>query len=100
MGKIEYMIVDLMEENGGVLESAKAIEAGISKAQLYSFLEKSDLTKAGQGLYTDNKKWVDGMYLLQLRFPKIVYSFETALYLHDLSEMEPMPLTCPCAGKI
>lgn len=35
----------------------------------------------------------DELYLLQAQFPRAVFSHEAALYLHDLSEYEPIPLT-------
>ena len=33
------------------------------------------------------------MALLQKRFPKVVFSHESALYLHDLTDREPMPIS-------
>lgn len=35
----------------------------------------------------------DELYLLQARYPKVVFSHETALYLHDMAEREPVPIT-------
>ena len=40
-------------------------------------------------IYLSPTAWADEMYLLQAQIPKAVYSHETALYLHDLAEMEP-----------
>ena len=34
----------------------------------------------------------DELYLLQARYPKVVFSHETALYLHDMAEREPVPI--------
>ncbi len=33
------------------------------------------------------------MALLQKRFPKAVFSHDSALYLHDLTDREPMPIS-------
>lgn len=39
------------------------------------------------------------MYLIGTQFPKAIFSHETALYLHDLAEKEPMPLTVTVPAK-
>ena len=34
--------------------------------------------------------WVDAMYLLHLRFSQVVFSDDTALFFHDLTDREPL----------
>ena len=36
---------------------------------------------------------LDGMYLLHLRCPQAVFSHDTALFLHDLTDREPLAYT-------
>jgi len=83
----------------GILKTSEALRAGFSKTQVYDFIGKNDFQKVSQGIYLAQNAWADEMYLLQLRFPKAVFSYETALYLHDLSEMEPMPLSVTVPAK-
>ena len=49
--------------------------------------------------YLSPAAWADEMYLLQAQIPKAIYSHETALYLHDLAEMEPTPLTVTVSSQ-
>ena len=93
----EYMsskvLNQLLQDNKGILRSADAAAAGISKDCLYRFIKENNLEKAAHGIYLAPDSIVDSMFLLQSQIPKVIFSHETALYLHDLSEMEPMPLS-------
>lgn len=84
---------NMMEQSNGILKTSEAMDAGFSKFAFYDFVKKSHLEKIAQGIYAMPDVWIDEMYLLQSRFPKVIFSHDTALYLHDMSEMEPMPLT-------
>lgn len=86
------MLEQILEDNLGVLRTADAVAAGISKDSLYRFVEEHELMKVAHGIFVSPDSWVDGFYLLQARFPKAVFSHETALYFHDLAEREPSPL--------
>lgn len=87
--KLEMLLV----ENNGILKTADAVAAGISKDAFYQFVKKAGLEKAAHGIYITQDGLTDEMYLLQAQFPKAVYSHEAALYLHELAEREPVPLT-------
>lgn len=89
----------MLEENNGILKTADVIAAGISKEYFYQYAKKTGLERAAHGVYISPNAWPDEMYLLQAQFPKAVFSHETALYLHDLAEKEPMPLTVTVAAK-
>lgn len=93
------MIEKMLEENNGILKTADVIAAGISKEYFYQYAKKTGLERAAHGVYISPNAWPDEMYLLQAQFPKAVFSHETALYLHDLAEKEPMPLTVTVAAK-
>ena len=83
----------LLAENNGILKTADVVTAGISKETFYNYVKRAGLEKAAHGIYLSPTAWADEMYLLQAQIPKAVYSHETALYLHDLAEMEPTPFT-------
>lgn len=89
----------ILEESNGVIRTADAVAAGISKDYLYRFVKDAGLEKAAHGIFVSPDAFVDEMYLLQLQFPKAIFSHDTALYLHDLAEMEPMPLTVTVPHK-
>lgn len=89
----EKRLENLLLENNGILKTADAVAAGISKDYFYQFVKDAGLEKAAHGIYITMDTLTDEMYLLQAQFPKAVYSHEAALYLHDLTEREPTPLT-------
>lgn len=95
----QSMIEELCEKNNGILKTADVVSAGISKETFYKYVKSAGLEKAAHGVYIAPDAWIDEMYLLQIQIPKVIYSHETALYLHDLAEMEPMPLTVTVPSK-
>lgn len=95
----QNIIEKLLAENNGILKTADVIAAGISKETFYKYAQSAGLEKAAHGIYLSPAAWADEMYLLQAQISKAIYSHETALYLHDLAEMEPMPLTVTVSSK-
>ena len=47
------------------------------------------MERTAPGIYIASDAWEDRLYSIQLRNRKIVFSHETALYLHNLSDREP-----------
>ena len=82
----------LLDENNGVLIASEAIESGIPRNAVYDFVRERGLEKASPGIFVDAGVFPDEFYLLQARYPKVVFSHETALYLHDMAEREPVPI--------
>ena len=80
----------LLESQDGMLRTAQAITAGISKPTFYQFVRVRGLEQVSHGIYLSKNAWVDSMYLLHLRCPQAIFSHETALFVHDLSNREPL----------
>ena len=51
--------------------------------------KEKELEQAAHGVYVSPDAWVDGMYLLHLRCSQGIFSHETALFFHDLTDREP-----------
>ena len=92
-------IEKLLADHNGIVKTADIVAAGISKETFYKYVKETELEKVAHGIYLSPDVWADEMYLLQAQIPKAVYSHETALYLHDLAEMEPTPLTVTVPSK-
>ncbi|MDD3663025.1 MAG: type IV toxin-antitoxin system AbiEi family antitoxin domain-containing protein [Candidatus Pacebacteria bacterium] len=82
-----------MTQNGGVITTAQANEAGISNERMRLFVKSGKLERVAFGIYMLPDEYVDKMYISQLRRPKIIYSHETALFLHDLTDRDPINYT-------
>lgn len=84
---------DLICDGNGVLRTADAVSANITKPMLAKYVRERGLERVGYGIYLAPDAWKDGMYLLQLRCPQAVFSHDTALFLHDLTDREPLAYT-------
>lgn len=89
----ERALNSILDRNGGVLAASDATDADIPKKALYRFIQENELEKASHGVYVSPDEIPDELYLLQHRYPKIVFSHQTALWLHDLAEREPLPIS-------
>ena len=86
-----FDVLDALVRGGnGVLRTADAVAAGITRPVLGNYVRERDLERVGHGLYLAPDAWKDGMYLLHLRCPQAVFSHDTALFLHDLTDREPL----------
>lgn len=86
-----YEKLDRMaDDQDGMLRTAQVVAAGISKPVFYDYVKARGMERVAQGIYLSKDSWVDTMYLLHLRFEQVVFSHETALFFHDLTNREPM----------
>lgn len=83
----------LAEADGGVLKTASVTALGISKTVLAQFVSKNNYERVSLGVYLAPDAWRDDAYLLQLRCPQIVFSHDSALFYHDLTDREPLQFT-------
>lgn len=87
----QYEQMDLLlEQNKGMIQTAQILNLGITKTVFYRYVKERKLEQVAHGIYASTDAWPDGMYLLHLRFGQIVFSHDTALFFHDLTDREPM----------
>jgi len=79
----------LLQENNGFIKTSDATHAGVSKTYFGGYAKDQKLERVAHGLFMSRDAWDDGMYIIQTRYPKAVFSHETALYLLSLAEREP-----------
>lgn len=85
-----FDILDNLLENGnGYLCTSQALEAGVSKPTLAEYVSRRNMERVARGVYLAEDAWPDELYLLCLSNRRIVFSHETALMLHGLTEREP-----------
>lgn len=79
----------LVNENGGLIRTRDAEAAGIPRKYISMMARMGKLERLSRGIYLSPNAFEDRLFRLQLRCSNGVYSHETALYLHDLSDREP-----------
>jgi len=80
----------LMNSNSGMITPKLADAHGIHREYLSEFARQGKLLRVTHGIYITPDMWEDKMLIHQLRKGKMVYSHETALFLHDLTDRDPL----------
>ncbi len=87
------LLEEITAENYGILRLEDAVSSGISKTYALEFVRKMGYEQAARGIYLAPDAWADGMYILQARYKEAIFSHETALYLLDMADREPLQYT-------
>ena len=82
----------LMKERRGYLTMREARENGITNKTMQRMADRGLIERVAYGLYTGVDIFPDPFFVAQYRCPKGVFSNETALFLHDLSDRDPLRL--------
>lgn len=87
----QYEQLDLLlVKSKGMIQTAQLRDLEITKTVFYRYVKDRDLEQVAHGIYASKDAWMDSMYLLHLRFGQIVFSHDTALLFHDLTDREPI----------
>ncbi len=86
-------LADIARDHNGYISSSQATSAGIPRRLLTEAVASGKLVQVDRGLYALPNIWEDELYIMQHRFAKGVYSDETALYLHGMTDRAPFSLT-------
>lgn len=87
--KYNEMIEKLIVEQNGTILTSDLEKNGIPSMYLTLMVRDGDIERVERGVYVSKDKIEDEMYAMQIKYPKIVYSHETALFLHGLSDRTP-----------
>ena len=90
--KQEDIVLSLLENNKGYLTAKTARENGVRNYTLQRMAAKGLIERAAHGLYVGPDILPDPFFVAQYRCPRGVFSHETALFLHDLSDRDPLKL--------
>lgn len=80
-------------QNQGIIQISDIVAEGVSKQYAIKYLQDRGYERVAKGVYLAPDAWKDDLYIISLQYKKIVYSYDTALYLLGLSEREPFCLT-------
>jgi len=83
-------IQEMLAQNNGIITTSQITEANIPRHYLKKMLDMELLTKVDRGIYIKPEMWEDEMYILQYKYSKGIFSHETALYIHGLTDRTPM----------
>ena len=100
--KLDSTILGVMGAQGGMLTAADMRQLGYSRGMLQVYARAGLLERYSCGVYVRPHFMVDDMFYLQRKFPLLIYSHESALYLNDLSERTPFKqsVTIPSSSTL
>ena len=76
-------------ENNGIISASDAGDAGVSRAMLSVLSQDGKIERISKGIYMLPDSIPDKLYILSLCSKNIVFSHETALFLHGITERTP-----------
>lgn len=79
----------LIQKQHGTVLSADLDMNEIPRTYLQMMVAEGKLERVDRGIYVSIDAIEDEMYAMQTKYPKLIYSHETALYLHGLSDRTP-----------
>ncbi len=86
----ENKLNKLIAKKDGLIFTKEVEAEGIPRYYLTLFTKKGKLQRVSRGVYITPNTFDDEMYRLQVINQRIVFSHETALYLHDLTDRDPL----------
>jgi predicted transcriptional regulator of viral defense system len=90
--EVSETIAEILKSNNGTLTAADVRKAGIANKDLQRLAEAGQLERISRGLYISANDMADDYLVAQYRCGRGVYSHETALFFHGLSDRTPLRL--------
>jgi predicted transcriptional regulator of viral defense system len=80
----------LINEHNGIILTKHVTEAGIPRIYLSQLVKDGVLERLERGVYINKDSFDDEMYRLQAKYAYTIFSHDTALFLHDLTDRDPI----------
>lgn len=91
MNQIET-VMNFANQNNGIITTKQVTELGVGRWALQTLQKSEKLYLVQRGVYVTEHGYADDFFLLQDRYPKGIYSHETALYLLGFSDRVPVQM--------
>ena len=86
----EHKIREMIKQNKGIITAKELTDNKIDSWYLTNLVKKRELERVVRGVYFDpNFDNYDELYFFQLQNKACIYSYQTALYLHRLTDRLP-----------
>ena len=92
-------LMELISNRGGRITTSEAELAGFHRMFLKQLTDTGEIFRVSRGVYQLPAFQEDELFDLQNQYPAGIFSFETALYLHSLTERAPFWWTMSFKGN-
>lgn len=89
----------IAQNHGGIIETKIAAEHGISRTILYKLCKEEKIDRIAKGQYILPEELQDELLSISKRSTQIIFSHETALFLHGISDRTPFEHTVTAPSK-
>ncbi len=86
-------IIEIANKNNGIVTASQVTDNHIPRIYLKLMVDKGLLERSCRGVYISPNTFDDELFNLQNRFRRGIFSHETALFLHDLTDRTPIEYT-------
>lgn len=95
-------IKKIIDKQNGTLLSSDLDKYEIPRTYLSMMVAEGKVERIGRGIYVSPDSLEDEMYIIQRKYPNLIYSHETALFFHGLSDRTPFEYsaTVPSGYKV
>ncbi|MDH6367609.1 MULTISPECIES: abortive infection protein [unclassified Breznakia] len=87
-----FSIITKFLSNNEYISVKQACKLGVGRHVLAEFTKQGKLNRVKRGVYSLPDEFIDEYELLQAKRSKVVYSYNTALFLHGLSDRTPQKI--------
>lgn len=84
-----YEMKKIAKANGGIIDNKTAASVGISRSLLSKLCKDNKIQRLTRGQYIFADDIQDELLSIELRSKQLVFSHETALFLHGISDRMP-----------
>ena len=84
---------DLIKENNGTIVTSDLDKFKIPRIYLTKLMDMGKIERIKRGIYVAVGEIEDEMFYMQAKYPKLIYSHETALFIHELTDRTPFEYT-------
>lgn len=93
---------DFIKQKNGTILTSDLEDLNIPRIYLSKLVDMGKLERVSRGVYVSPETIEDEMYYMQCKYPRIIYSHETALFLHNLTDRTPFEYsaTVPSSYKV
>ncbi len=86
------LIKEKMEKTGGIITSKEVKDSNIPTVYLTRMVEKGEVIRADRGIYSLPDGDYDVYYFFHKRYKVAVFSYVSALYLHQFTDIIPQEI--------
>lgn len=80
----------ILKTQNGVLLTSDLAKSNISRTYLSELVRRGEIERVSRGVYQATSSIEDELFSFQARYRSSIYSHETPLYLHDLTDRMPL----------